>query len=384
MEYWLDLFTGTTWGEFRDAGARISGFRHRMRNTAGQVQPGDVFLCYMTGVQRWVGALEVVGPSSDTTPIWKDVDFPVRFEVKPLIMLDADYGVPMDALEGQVDFYAAAADKGKFKGFVRMTPNRFRKKQDGEFVTGLLREAEQNPVRRPVDPKKFARKPFFHAQRHKGEQKVDAVVSVPESDPDTEISLVEAGPPGRPSGHRTQHTETQFRLLELGADMGLDVWVARNDRSKSYGGRVLGEMPRMLDELPTQFNEVTNRTIELIDVLWLKGNSIVAAFEIECTTSVYSGLLRMSDLMALQPNLDISLYLVAPEDREAKVQQEILRPTFSFRPKPLGEVCGFIPIQKLVQYADHIRQLGLAESLNPEFLATLADYFGEDEQEIAD
>ena len=64
----------------------------------------------------------------------------------------------------------------------------------------------------------------------------------------------------------------------------------------------------------------------------------MAAFEVECTTSVYSGLLRMSDLMALQPNLDINLYLVAPDERREKVKQEILRPTFSLREKPLAEV----------------------------------------------
>jgi hypothetical protein len=50
--------------------------------------------------------------------------------------------------------------------------------------------------------------------------------------------------------------------------------------------------------LPKQFDPVTNRTIELIDVLWLDGNSIEAAFEIEGTTSIYSGILRMSDLLA--------------------------------------------------------------------------------------
>ena len=54
----------------------------------------------------------------------------------------------------------------------------------------------------------------------------------------------------------------------------------------------------------------------------LNGNSIVAAFEIESTTSIYSGLLRMSDLLALQPNLALQLYHVAPEERAAKVQQE--------------------------------------------------------------
>jgi hypothetical protein len=41
----------------------------------------------------------------------------------------------------------------------------------------------------------------------------------------------------------------------------------------------------------------------------------VAAFQIEITTSIYSGLLRLADLLARQPNLNITLFLVAPEDR---------------------------------------------------------------------
>lgn len=56
-------------------------------------------------------------------------------------------------------------------------------------------------------------------------------------------------------------------------------------------------------------------------MLWLRKNSIAAAFEVECTTAVYSGLLRMSDLLALQPDLDIKLYLVAPDERRGKVEQ---------------------------------------------------------------
>jgi hypothetical protein len=157
--------------------------------------------------------------------------------------------------------------------------------------------------------------------------------------------------------------------------MGLDIWVAKNDRSKVWNGQVLGRMSRMLEELPTQFNEATNRTIELIDVLWLRGNSIVAAFEVESTTSVYSGLLRMSDLLALQPNIDIRLYLVAPDERRDKVEQEILRPTFSLRDKPLREICGFLSFTNLVQKADGIRRLGLAASLRPDFLLQTAEYF---------
>src|SRR5215216_4363993 len=71
MNYWLDLFTGTTWQEFLAAGANVSGFREVQRKITKRVQPGDMFLCYLTGVMRWVGALEVIKPSTDQRPIWK-------------------------------------------------------------------------------------------------------------------------------------------------------------------------------------------------------------------------------------------------------------------------------------------------------------------------
>jgi hypothetical protein len=41
MNYWLDLFTGTTWTEFQAAGSRISGFRQSMRGSLHRVKPGD-------------------------------------------------------------------------------------------------------------------------------------------------------------------------------------------------------------------------------------------------------------------------------------------------------------------------------------------------------
>ncbi len=80
----------------------------------------------------------------------------------------------------------------------------------------------------------------------------------------------------------------------------------------------------------------------------------------------------MSDLLALQPNIAIRLHLVAPDDRRDKVEQEILRPTFSLRDKPLREVCGFIAFSKLVEQAEGIRRLRIAGSLRPDFLAQTA------------
>jgi hypothetical protein len=375
MTYWLDLFTGTTWNEFQKSGASISGFSYRMRKTVQKIQPGDILLCYLTGVMRWVGALEVIGQTDDKTPIWKDAEFPSRLKVKPLLMLPPTNGIPMSQLEGKVQFYLTKADSGKFKGFIRGSPAVFKAREDGDLILRLLRDAEKSPVSRPVDAKKLARKPFFNAERKKGKQTIATVVSVPESDEPEGLEQPELLSEAEAKTATTRHTEIQYQLMTLGAEMGFDIWVARNDRSRNWNGKVLGELPQVIDELPTQFNEATNRTIELIDVLWLKGNSIASAFEVECTTSVYSGLLRMSDLLALQPNIDIKLFLVAPDERRDKVKQEILRPTFSLREKPLAEVCGFISFGKLTEKLEGIRRLGLASSLKEDFLLKTAEFF---------
>ena len=42
----------------------------------------------------------------------------------------------------------------------------------------------------------------------------------------------------------TAHTEIQWNLLKLGNDMGLDVWVARNDRSRDWNGHRFTDLPR--------------------------------------------------------------------------------------------------------------------------------------------
>jgi hypothetical protein len=382
--YWLDLFTGTTWDEFRAAGARVTGFRETQAKHARKVKPGDVFLCYLTGVMRWVGALEVVGPSKDRRAIWKDEGFPVRFEVRPQVMCEAECGVPMENLLGRVSFYATSADRPGFQGFLRRSPAQFRNAEDSAQVLRLLHEAAATPVRRPVDHRKLARKPRFQAAIKKGKRTVKTWVTVPEAETTAERDARPSIDDAQARGASTQHTEIQHHLLALGAELGLDVWVARNDRSKAWNGATLGSMPAIVDQLPTQFSEVTQRTIELIDVLWLRGKSIVAAFEVECTTSIYSGLLRMSDLLALQPNLDIRLFIVAPEERRDRVEQEIGRPTFAALEKPLHRVCGFLGFCALMEKIEGARKLGITGSLKHDFLEKVAEYFSNDDEEDDD
>ncbi len=373
--YWLNLFTGATWQEFVDAGAKVSGFREGRWRTVQRVQPGDYFLCYLTGVSRFIGVLEVASePYWDETPIWKDEVFPCRVKVEAIAALTPETAVPIFDLREQLTIFQDLKSPGAWTGHVRGSPARW-KNSDGEAVVYAVLEAVENPVKRPVDASKLARRP--KALRAKGES-----FTVPEEDAERDNKDVvgeEVPKAARQedvavsvsSQEVTAHTEVQWLLLKLGSDMGLDVWVARNDRHRAANGHKFADLPRLKKDLPLQFDEVTNGTIELIDVLWLRGNAIVAAFEIESTTSIYSGLLRMSDLITMQPNLNIPLYIVAPDERRDKVIKEVNRPTFSRLTPPLHQICSYISFSALRQNVDRVA--GMTRHLKPSFLQDLAE-----------
>jgi len=75
--YWLDLFTGQTWQEFLDAGGNVTGFRIKRWKTVQRIKKGDYFVCYLTGVSRFIGILEVTSDAyQDTSKIWEIDSFP--------------------------------------------------------------------------------------------------------------------------------------------------------------------------------------------------------------------------------------------------------------------------------------------------------------------
>ncbi len=151
------------------------------------------------------------------------------------------------------------------------------------------------------------------------------------------------------------------------------MWAPKNDRNRCWGEKRVGEVPSLLPTLPNQFDKWTTATIENIDALWLSGQTIVAAFEVEHTSTIYSGLLRMSDLITMQPNLDIKFYLAAPDEREDKFRKEIVRATFSLRKKPLHTLCRFLPYSKLCSRLEEARNV--VRFLKPEFLDDIADLY---------
>lgn len=366
MNYWLDLFTYQTWADFRKHGSIVSGFNEGRRKVCSRLQKGDIFLCYMVGVQRWVGALEVIGESHNNEKIWDLEDFPVRISVKSLIELDPEYGIPMGDLMGKLDVYKDE-DKSYIGGFLRGSPNQFKFNKDGETILNFLKTAKHRPTLKPLDEKKINYVPTrYKVKRDDSETETEVIIPEKEEPIHEEVS------------EERIHTKIQYLLLELGSKLKLDLWVANNDRSKAYKGNSFSDMPGLLDKLPTTFQPATQKIIELIDVIWFHNNSIEAAFEIESTTSIYSGLLRMSDLIATQPNLDINLFLVAPEDRKKKVNNEILRPTFTYiNPKrPLSQTCGYISFENLISKLSDYEKIGVDYlSLKPTFIKSFAQYF---------
>lgn len=129
-------------------------------------------------------------------------------------------------------------------------------------------------------------------------------------------------------GDRT-HTEIQAWLRDLGRALGFQVWIAANDHGRTHHGARLddgcmGSLPAALAASPG------GDAIRLIDVLWLDDNGrVAAAFEVEHSTSIYSGIVRLLDLAfgAAEDNVR-GLFLVAPDDREGEVRAQLLRPAF--------------------------------------------------------
>lgn len=127
-----------------------------------------------------------------------------------------------------------------------------------------------------------------------------------------------------------EHTKIQYLLIKMGRAIGYDVVVASNDRSREYNGEsfsflTLPSLPPM--DLPPDILEVVN----FIDVLWFKKDTtdIECAFEIEKTTSIYSGLLRLKDLIYSISDNEYHVFILIPNKREKEMLAQLKRPAFA-------------------------------------------------------
>jgi hypothetical protein len=156
-----------------------------------------------------------------------------------------------------------------------------------------------------------------------------------------------------PSSTDRAHVKIQRGLIKLGRVEGCSVWVPPNDRNLSYKGQSFAS--ETLERLPNfGFDENTRRIVQNIDVLWLIRNVIHRAFEVESPTSIYSGILRLNDLVLAQPNNQIALFVVAPSGRRERVFNQLIRPSFH----ALAPQCQFLSFEKVDDAVGQIESLG--------------------------
>lgn len=124
------------------------------------------------------------------------------------------------------------------------------------------------------------------------------------------------------------HGEMQYHLLTIGNALGYDAICASNDRLKRHNGQSFSFIS--LANFPEiDVDPETRKTITLIDVVWFeKGTNLIScAFEVEKSTSIYSGILRLKDLRYSFPDNPSWLFLVIPNNREKEVVLQLMRPS---------------------------------------------------------
>jgi len=128
-----------------------------------------------------------------------------------------------------------------------------------------------------------------------------------------------------PPEYKFKHADIQHKIAELGMNKyGYRVHVGISDKSK------IG-IPGLLGEIPQFHSEDVVSIAKWIDVVFFdkERDLMRRAFEIEHSTSIYSGLLRLNDMASsILKSEEIRFFIVAPKNRIWKFEQQLARPSF--------------------------------------------------------
>lgn len=222
MKYWLNLYTWTTWQEFLKSGGTVTGFKERRWKTVQRIKPGDFFLCYLTGVSRFFAIQEVTGePYMDNKRIWQEALFPCRVPVTVRFHLEPEFAVPVLSLQSELSYFRDMKTPHSWTGYFRGSPLEIHP-EDARFIIGALESARDTPNMQPFDSRDLERRvPVYETK--------SGPVSIPD---DSESEEADAQ-----AIISVSHEEIQWLLLQLGQKLGFELWIANNDRGKSYNGK---------------------------------------------------------------------------------------------------------------------------------------------------
>ena len=147
------------------------------------------------------------------------------------------------------------------------------------------------------------------------------------------------------------HESAQKALVELGNILGFDTYLPPEDRNKIVEGKRLGELTT-LKELPQFTHPRLLDTVKHIDVIWFKEEFPVFCFEVEESTDVTKGLLRLYQIK----QLNIRPIIVGPESRRSKFLAEIEKDPF-YHIKKRYRFISYDELSRLLELAREFLEL---------------------------
>ncbi len=145
------------------------------------------------------------------------------------------------------------------------------------------------------------------------------------------------------TSEESDHDLAIARLVEMAGLQNLKAHIGKTEQMKYTDfRRMSSDLPQRVQGMPKGARAI----IEQIDVIWHNGGKgIVAAFEVERTTTITSGIERFRNLIAAAPDSEIGLYLVVPKSRGNEVRNRLGSP--AIRKDELHKKIGYIYLEDL-------------------------------------
>ncbi|MDI7258869.1 MAG: DNA methyltransferase [Thermodesulfobacteriota bacterium] len=176
---------------------------------------------------------------------------------------------------------------------------------------------------------------------------------------------------------QSQHNEVLALLAEVGKSLGFKIWIGKKEQSEYADG--LAGNKKLSEYVNANLDSITNaenkKTIQGIDLLWIKSNKIASSFEIEFSTSMTSALVRGSNI-----DSEVPKYLVIPEEREEQFKRKQKSPMFAEQfEKDNWNLLYFDSIRQLYKKLKS-KQLELNSIINKKGPATMRPVIKNNEQ----
>jgi len=249
-------------------------------NKIKEIQPGDVIVYYCKGDYVIKGIYEIVRQVFGKEKKWEYSPF--QFEIKPVKELDDP--VNFKSLVSSLELFEGLSDIRWWGSYLQGVVNSIRLLSDHDFS--------------------LIEKSIVQASR---QTKVD------EEEEKQNIS------------DYRQHLRIQHKIAEWGLKSGYRVHVAINDRSK-----IKENLPSILEDMPNFLRDDVIDIAKRVDILFFEKDRdiLTHAFEIEHTTNIYSGLLRLNDIAESLPSERVKFNIISNSINKDKFNREIIRPSF--------------------------------------------------------